>query len=169
MLSLWDAHGDGRMPSPLPLMDPAKDPHRVSAGICAGKGVSSEDRWHGLAAALAILDDVNPEVAAWVRQRYAVGAVLFSDQYCSGSDKQGSLARYDHLSRMLLVQRALFEEEDGEIAAILCHEYRHSRQNLAKLVKRAVSFVIVTDGDPSILENDALLYEHEARQAIFRR
>ena len=65
--------------------------------------------------------------------------------------------------------RALLEENDGEIAAILCHEYRHSRQNAAKLVRCVLSFVLTADGDPSILENDAELYEHEARQAIFRR
>jgi hypothetical protein len=70
---------------------------------------------------------------------------------------------------MLIVQRALFEEKDGEVAAILCHEYRHSRQNPAKLIKCALSFVASADGDRSILENDALLYEHEARLAIFGR
>jgi hypothetical protein len=132
-------------------------------------GVNDDTRWRGLASVLAILDQVNPDVASWVRQRHEAGAVVFSDEYCRGRDKHGSLAKYDHFGRRLIVQRALFEESDGELAAILCHEFRHSRQNTAKLVKCALSFVVTADGDRSILENDALVYEHEARWAIFGR
>jgi len=167
LLSLWDAHGDGRIPVLLPLR--TMDPCRVSAPRCAASETGDEARWQGLATALAILDQVCPEVASWVRQRRQAGALVFSDEYCRGRDKQASLARYDHVGRRLIVQRALFEECDGEIAAVLCHEYRHSRQNAAKLVKCALSFVLTADGDRSILENDALLYEHQARLAIFGR
>jgi hypothetical protein len=167
LLTLWESHGDGRIPGLCPLR--TGDPHRVSSLHCAAKGTSDDTRWQGLSAALAILDQVNPEVAAWVRRRHEAGALVFSDEFCRGPDKQGSLAKYDHFQRRLIVQRALFEENDGEVAAILCHEYGHSRQNSAKLVKCALSFVVTADGDRSILENDALLYEHEARFAIFGR
>ncbi len=167
LLSLWEAHGDGRIPALLPLR--TADPRRVSAPLCAVPGVNDDARWRGLASALAILDQVNPDVASWARQMHEAGAVVFSDEYCRGRDKQASLAKYDHFGRRLIVQRALFEESDGEIAAILCHEFRHSRQNAAKLVKCALSFVVTADGDRSILENDALVYEHEARLAIFGR
>jgi len=167
LLNLWESQGDGRIPGLCPLR--TLDPHRVSSLPCAAGGTSDDRRWQGLSAALAILDQVNPEVASWVRQRRQSAALVFSDEYCRGPDKQGSLAKYDHFRRTLIVQRALFEENDGEIAAILCHEYRHSRQNSAKLVKCALSFVVTADGDRSILENDALLYEHEARLAIFGR
>jgi hypothetical protein len=167
LLTVWESYGDGRIPGLCPLR--TIDPHRVSSLHCGAKGVDSDARWQGLSAALAILDQVNPEVASWVRQEYEAGALVFSDEYCRGPDKQGSLAKYDHFQRRLIVQRALFEENDGEVAAILCHEYRHSRQNPAKLVKCALSFVVSADGDRSILENDALLYEHEARVAIFAR
>ena len=169
LLSLWDAHGDGQVPAMVPLMATQKDPHDVSAARCAEQGTSDSDRWQGLAAALAILDDVNPQVASWVRDRREHGALVFSDRYSWERDKHGSLAKYDHLSGKLTLRRALFEEKDGEIAAILCHEYRHSRQNAAKLLKCILSFVLTAEGDRSILENDAELYEHEALAAIFRQ
>jgi hypothetical protein len=153
----------------VPLLGTEQDPHRVSALPCAQQGASGNDRWQGLAAALAILDDVNPQVASWVRGQHEHGALVFSDRHSGERDRQGSLARFDQFRHTLTVQRALFEENDGEIAAVLCHEYRHSRQNAAKLVKCILSFVVTADGDRSILENDAQLYEHEARLAIFRR
>lgn len=169
LVSLWESRGDSQVPKMVPLMGTAKDPNRFSALGCAEQGVGDDQRWQGLAASLAILDDVNPKVAAWVRERHDCGRLVFSDRHTGQHDNYGSLAKYDHLGRRLTAQRGLLEENDGEIAAILCHEYRHSRQNAAKLVRCVLSFVLTADGDPSILENDAELYEHEARQAIFRR
>lgn len=165
LLSLWESLGDGRIPSPCLLR--TLDPYHVSAPQCILEGAGDQARWQALAAALAILDQVHPEVASWVRQRREASALVFSDEYCRGRDRQASLARYDHFRHRLIIQRPLFSENDGEIAAVLCHEYRHSRQNFAKLVKCALSFVTTAEGDRSILENDALLYEHEARLAIF--
>jgi len=165
LLGLWDAHGDGLIPGMVPLR--TIDPRPISAPQCAALGASDEARWQGLAAPLAILDQVNPQVAAWVREKHAEGGVVFSDNYGGLRVKHGSLAEYDYFRRTLVVHRTLFEENDGEAAAILCHEYRHSRQNVAKLLKCAFSFVVTADGDRSILENDALLYEREARDAIF--
>lgn len=167
VFSLWDAYGDGTMPSFGPLIVADKDPHRVSSPHCIMDQASDEERWLALAPALAILDEVNPEVGAWVRDRHARGKLIFSNSYARPSDNRSSLARYDHFRRRLILQRGLFAENDGQIAAILCHEYRHGRQNLAKLFRCALSFVLSTDGDPSILENDAQLYELEAELAIF--
>ena len=65
--------------------------------------------------------------------------------------------------------RGLFAENDGTIAAVLCHEYRHSRQRLPKTMIYALSFLLLPDGDPSIVENDALLYEQEAQPRHLRQ
>ncbi len=167
LLSLWEAQGDGRIPGMLPLR--TIDPRQVSAPQCAALGAGDEARWQGLAPALAILDQVNPQVASWLRQKHDEGRVVFSDNYGGGHVRRGSLAEYDYFRRTLVVHRTLFEENDGEVAAILCHEYRHSRQNLARLFKYALSFVVTADGDPSIVESDALLFEREARDAIFAK
>ena len=166
-VSLWDAWGDGTLPGFSSLIVADKDPHRVSSPQCIMAQTGDEERWLALAPALAILDEVNPEVAEWVRDRHARGKLIFSNGYVRPDDNRSSLARYDHFRGRLTIQRGLFAEKDGQIAAILCHEYRHSRQNLAKLLRCALSFVLRADGDRSILENDAELYEHEAEIAIF--
>lgn len=168
LLSLWEVQGDSHVPTMVPWMGTEKEPNRFSGLCCAEPGVSDGERWGVLSGSLAILDDVNPQVANWVREKHDCGGLVFSDRHTGQHDNQASLAKYDHIGRKLIVQRALFEEKDGEIAAILCHEYRHSRQNVGKLIRCILSFVFTADGDRSILENDAQLYEHEARLAIFR-
>jgi hypothetical protein len=168
LLSLWEAHGDGRIPVLTSLLPSTGiNPSRLSSLPCAAEGVSDEARWRGLAPALKILDEVNPQVAAWVRQKRADGSIAFFEDYRGGGDKQRSLAKYDRLRRRLIVNRWLFCENDGTVAAILCHEYRHSRQSIPKLIRCALSFILTKDGDSSILENDAVLYEQEATFAIF--
>ena len=77
------------------------------------------------------------------------------------------LAKYDMFRGRIVVKRELFCENDGTIATILCHEYRHSRQNLGKFCQYVLSFLFVREGDLSIIENDAVIYEQEARNAIF--
>jgi hypothetical protein len=165
LIGLWEAQGDGWIPPMMPLR--TINPRMTSAPHCAVPGTGDEIRWQGLAAPLAILDQVNPQVASWLREKNARGRIVFTDSYRGQGDEHGSLAEYDHFRRALVVHRTLFEENDGEVAAILCHEYRHSRQNLARVFKCALSFVASADGDRSIVENDALLYEREARDAIF--
>ena len=165
LLGLWDAYGDGHIPMSFPLRN--IDPNRHSSRQCASLQVDDSAHWLGLAPSLSILDEVNPAVAAWVRQRHDQGTLVFSDRYCVKQGDRGAMAKYDHIQHKLTVQRALFEENDGTVAAILCHEYRHSRQNLAKIFRYVLSSVFATHGDASIVENDAELYEHEARVAIF--
>lgn len=165
LLGLWDACGDGHLPMLLPLRD--IDPSRHSSFRCTAPRTSDSVRWRGLTPALAILDEVNPAVATWVRQQYERGAVVFSDRYCGNQENCDVVAKYDHLQRKLILYRAFFTDDDGTAAAILCHEFRHSRQNSAKVFRYALSTLLASQGDASIVENDAELYEHEARVAIF--
>ena len=134
---------------------------------CAAPQLSDSERWLGLAPALAILDQVNPTVATWVRQEHDRGALVFSDRYRGDQGDRDAVAKYDQFEGKLIVYRAFFAENDGTAAAILCHEFRHSRQNSAKVFRHVLSFLFATYGDASIVENDAELYEHEARVAIF--
>ena len=76
-------------------------------------------------------------------------------------------AKYDIFRGRVVVNRELFCENDGTIAAILCHEYRHSRQNLGKFCQHVQSFLVVRGGDLSIIENDAVIYEQNVQNAIF--
>jgi hypothetical protein len=165
LLSLWGLHGDGPMPSMSALC--GLDPYRISTGDYFGNETDAESHWNGLSPALAILDRVNPTVAKWVRDKHDSGLVVFGDKCPAKPDSGAALAKYDVFRDRIVVNRELFCENDGTIAATLCHEYRHSRQNLGKYCQYVLSFLFVRGGDPSIIENDAVIYEQEAHNNIF--
>jgi hypothetical protein len=165
LLSLWGLHGDGAMPSMSSLS--GLDPYRISSGHCIVDQTDAEARWDGLSPALAILDRVNPAVAAWAREKHDNGRVVFRDESRTACDPAASLAKYDMLLGRLAVNRELFCENDGTIALTFCHEYRHSRQNLGKFCQYVLSFLFVRGGNLPIIENDAVIYEQQAHNAIF--
>ncbi len=100
-------------------------------------------------------------------EKHDNGLVTFGDEYRTTGDPATALAKFDTFRGRIVVKRELFCENDGTIAAILCHEYRHSRQNLGKFCQYVLSFLFVREGDLSIIENDAVVYEQEAHNAIF--
>jgi hypothetical protein len=165
LMSLWGSHGDGKMPGMSSLS--GLDPYRISSAHCIADETTAEARWRGLSPALAILNNVNPAVAKWVREKHDSGLLLFANECQTPADPTSASAKYDILRGRIVVRRDLFHENDGTIAAILCHEYRHSRQNLGKFCQYVLSFLFVREGDLSIIENDAALYEQEAHNAIF--
>ena len=165
LLSLWGLHGDGKLPGMSPLS--GLDPYHISSADCIACETAAEARWKGLSPALAILDQVSPAVAKWVREKHQSGLVLYDDKYQTKGDPDTALAKYDVVRGRVVINRELFCENDGTIAVTLCHEYRHSRQNLGKFCQYALSFLLVRGGDLSIIENDAVIYEHEAHNAIF--
>jgi len=146
---------------------PALDPHRVSSGRCMLKSSTNTERWEGLAPALAILQKANPEVANWVESCRAEDRLVFTKNTKKVEDGVSSLAKFDLFRRELRISPGLYAEPDGSVAAILAHEYRHSRQGIPKILSYALSFVFLKGGDPSIVENDAVIYEQAARRAIF--
>jgi hypothetical protein len=165
MISLWGSHGDGKMPG-MSLLS-GLDPYRISSADCFADDTPDETRWKGLSPALTILDNVNPAVAKWVREKHDSGLVMFGREYRTKDDPMWAVAKYDRFCGRLIVYRELFCENDGTIALTLCHEYRHSRQNLGKVCQYVLSFLFVRGGDLSIIENDAVIYEQEAGNAIF--
>ena len=144
------------------------DPHKVSSGECVLRGCRDEERWQGLSTALTLLRHTNPEVADWVENMHEKGRLLFTAPATGTVDPVGYLAKFDLFQRELRISPGLFAEPDGSLAAILSHEYRHSRQGFPKVFCYALSFIFLKGGDPSIIENDAVIYEQEARRADLR-
>jgi hypothetical protein len=165
LFSLWESRGDGEMPGMSPLSG-LLDPYHISSMDCTAEGVPDAVRWEAIAPALAILDQVNPTVAAWVREKHDRGVIVFRDDPQTG-EEMPSLAKYDMYRNRLVINRHLFTENDGTIAMVLCHEYRHSRQNFGKSCQYMLSFLFVKGGDPSFIENDAVIYEQLAHNNIF--
>ena len=170
LLQLWQASGDGVMPAFQVLHSASGlDPLRTSHPQCIFADTSDSTRWQALTPALTILAEVNPEVARWVHQTRQEGKLIFTNCAKIGESSSNQLAEFDALRRELTISRGLFAENDGTIAAVLCHEYRHSRQRFPKIMVYALSFLVSHGGDPAIIENDALLYEQDANLAIFGR
>lgn len=167
-IQLFAARGDGPIPSFTTLSASTElNPNRISSARCMTSRKSEQDRWEGLAPALAILRDTNPEVAQWTESTHEDGRVIFTDRCKDAGDRENFLAKFDLFQRELRISPGLYAEPDGSVAAILCHEYRHSRQRFPKVLSYALSFLFLKGGDPSIIENDAVIYEQEARCAIF--
>lgn len=168
LLQLWLATGDGPLPAFHSLRPAANvDPLRTSHPQCVFARTDEAARWQALGPALAILGQVNPEVAAWVRRSHEDGKLQFANRATRGPTPVGQLAKYDALRGHLTITSGLFAENDGTIAAVLCHEFRHARQRMPKTMLYALSFLWIEGGDPAIVENDALLYEQDASLAIF--
>lgn len=170
VLQVWQAGGDGSIPT-FRCLRPATnlDPLRTSHPECVFSQTADSTRWQALGPVMAILEEVNPEVARWVRDTRQNGKLTFTNRVKICAGPTGQLARYDALRRELTISSGLFAQNDGTIAAVLCHEYRHSRQRFPKTMVYALSFLRLQGGDPAIIENDALLYEQEANLAIFGR
>jgi hypothetical protein len=167
-IQLWAVRGDGPMPAFTTFLpSPELDPHRVSSPHCMLKNTSDPERWEALAPALAILEEANPEVALWLERVHKKGRLTFTDRSHGVGEAANSLAKFDHFNRELRVNPGLYAEPDGSVAAIFCHEYRHSRQGFPKVFSYALSFLLLKGGDPSIVENDAVIFEQEARSVIF--
>lgn len=115
--------------------------------------------WEGLQGSLAILDEINPVVAAWVRGKERGGMLRFIDH-------EAELARFDYYNGQLSISHLFFTETEKKKVACLCHEYRHSRQNFGKVERYVLSCTRDGKGNPEIVENDAYLFEREAEAAL---
>lgn len=136
---------------------------------------SPHPRWRALQDTLAVLDDINPVVASWVRYHHANGSLIFITGEGKPLDSKSpnsptnvqAVAKYDYLNHKLYISTVFYYEKNDRRAALLCHEYRHSRQNVGKFFRYMLSHAFTRGGSPDIIENDACLYENEALKAIY--
>lgn len=120
-----------------------------------------EKCWEALQEPLQILDHVCPEVSHWVRDRYKNGHLIWEKEY------SGCYAKFHYIDRDLTINRILFAENNGVIASILAHEFRHSRQNFSKYFRATVACSILREPRPCIVEDEAELFEAKVLLAIF--
>lgn len=121
-----------------------------------------EDRcWEALQEPLQILDRVCPEASHWVRDRYENGHLIWEKEY------SGCYAKFHYVDRDLTINRILFGENNGRVASILAHEFRHSRQNFSKFFRATVACSILREPRPCIVEDEAELFEAQVLLAIF--
>ena len=168
LTQVWQAGGDGPIAPFRTLSSEAQlTSQRVSSPRCMFARTDTGIRRTALAPALAILDEVHPDVALWVRDTDRRGKLQFADSWQMPSNGSSCLARYDTFRGILTISPGTFAESDGRMATILCHEYRHARQRFSKTIVYVLSYLWQRGGDPSLVENDALLFEQEAHLAVF--
>lgn len=134
------------------------------------------ERWHALADTMVILKDINPTVAAWLQEHYDSGKLIFNYpegteikdlNSFSGNHSVGVLCKYDYLTGKVYINAPFFSEKHARRAALICHEYRHSRQNFGKYFRYIFSHAFMEGGKEDIIESDAYFYEAEAEKAIY--
>jgi hypothetical protein len=161
--------GDGPLP-PMKQMDgnDAAWRQRLNARLPYTQqfgAPSDEQHWTNLQPALAIVDEVSPEIGQWVRQQRDSGKLSFS---IPDRTLEEALAAYDPLNKSLHIAPAFWQLRIGDQAAVLVHEFRHSRQNMPKSV--AIRLTQLITGDilhyPSQIEDEAYDYQLDFYRAI---
>lgn len=121
---------------------------------------SDKGWWEEMRVALCILDEVCPEVSAWVRERYQSGHLFFET-----ADKH-RFAAWWIVPQMLEIDLCALAESDAELACTLAHEFRHSRQPYLLTVQSQLSRLAGLDRTQELVEADAYAFEERVRRAI---
>lgn len=151
-----------RVPPVIPLWN-GRDrvlAHKNSAFNVRGGKWDDEACWEDLQAPIAILKKVCPDAAKWVEEEHETNRIVWELRY------SGNYASHHPITGIMTINRITFDETDGEKAVILAHEFRHSRQNLAKSVHEAMA-LILRGKQTDRIETDAYLFEYQVRRAIF--
>ncbi len=125
--------------------------------------------WESLQPTVQLVEAVAPEIAQWVRELQQQGQLEYRllplQKYVLPWEVTASYnANWDVLN----IGPGFWELSDGNKAAFLIHEYRHYRQNRAKLITNLVAKV--ASGKlreyGSVLEDEAYLYQLDAYRAL---
>lgn len=164
------AVGDGRMPR-LNALDTTstvvqdKLNTNTTQHLVAQESVDPETYWQAMQPAMEILEEVSPEIAAWVRQKQDTQKIVYGQPMIGGD---GPIAAYHPVFNNLYICQPFWEMKDGDKAAVLAHEYRHSRQNLPKMFSDRIAQLLSLKINeyPCHIEDEAYLYEKEFYQAL---
>lgn len=130
--------------------------------------IDPDECWIALQPTIDILQKVNPTIAEWIIQCHEENNLIFEQPGVS----QNRLAMYDVIARKVHIYPALFAGSDGDKAAVIAHEYRHSRQNFWKFYRYLFVYHLggMTDFNSDyLIETEANYYEKLAGQAIFHK
>lgn len=125
------------------------------------KNFEPERAWQAIQPSLKILDEVCPEASDWLRDQHKCDKLTWMP------DPDGTYAYYDFATGRVTINAQMFELSVGERAVTVAHEFRHSRQNIAKFIRAAFCVLLTGKHKPELIETDAYLFEHEVRWAIF--
>lgn len=174
--TLYDqAIGDGRLPrfNELASSSSISALSRMNSTSAYAPMENLRTGWLAMAHSRELLTAISPEIVVWLydlnqKNRIEYGkapATLFL--YGKSSDTP-VMAAYEVLSGKLYIGSAFWALSDGEKAAVLAHEYRHTRQNWPKQISDRLA-QLASGGQlryQSRLEAEAFDYERQARAAL---
>lgn len=135
-----------------------------------GPDPAPDEAWHALQPTLQLLEAANPDIAAWLSDLHARNRIVHGFRLpIDHPAYEGSLAFQSPVIPYLMLSPGFYAEPDIDKAAILAHEFRHSRQNFAKVVgERAwqgFTLKVFFKPDDTRLEDEAYLYQSDFYKA----
>ncbi|MBY0403317.1 MAG: hypothetical protein K2X66_05430 [Cyanobacteria bacterium] len=129
------------------------------------KNISAEAYWASLQPTLKILKVVSPEIEAWVQDRHQLNKIQYT---LPETEEQGAIAAFDPRNKTLHFGEPFWAMADGHKAAAIAHEYRHSRQNIPKMISTRITQMMTGKflDYPCLVEDEAHLYQQEFYRAI---
>jgi hypothetical protein len=129
------------------------------------KNISPETYWASLQPTLQILKAVSPEIEAWVQDRHQLNKIQYT---LPDSNEEGAIAAFNFMNKNLHFGEPFWAMADGHKAAAIAHEYRHSRQNMPKMISTRITQMMTGKflDYPCLVEDEAHLYQQEFYRAI---
>lgn len=174
--TLYDqAIGDGRLPRLNDLSDISQFTAQARENTTLSKleNPVAQPDWKNLAASRELLTAVSPEIAAWLYALHEQNRIIYDSPhhlsaFYGKAPETPVLAAYEKLGGKLYLGDDFWVLNDGEKAAILAHEYRHSRQSWPKVLSHRLA-QLIGGGQlhyQSSLEAEAFAYERQVRSAL---
>ncbi len=121
--------------------------------------------WEGLQGTVRLLELANPEIAGWLIDLHDRKRIVYNFRIpLDHPAYAGTLAFQSPVVPYLLLAPGFWEESDLDKAAILVHEYRHTRQNFAKTMAergwQLLTLKVLYAPDDNRLEDEAYLYQY---------
>lgn len=117
----------------------------------------STHNWDGLQPSIRILEIIEPDVAIWIKEKHDSGKLVIQ------SGVVDKLACYNGVTGNITIFECLFAEDDLYKACVIGHEYRHSKQNFMKAVRRVLAQVFRNPNYLDFVETDAEQFELELK------
>ncbi len=183
--TVWDAKiGDGPLPTFNTLTSDVAE-HRLLARMAQRNSTAdwhpllahtaphSADYWAALYPSRRLLNTLSPTITKWLDTLHREEHITLSEPEDIHATYQVSadtelLAAYRYSENTLYLGQGFWRLRDGEKAAILTHEYRHSRQNVGKRLSHQLAQLIGLGNlqQDSPMEAEALAYEQAAKMAM---
>jgi hypothetical protein len=146
---------------------PAFTPSKYTEQKAITQLKNGQDYQASLQTVFRILRTVNPPIAYWLKRQTVQYQFVFPIDHPQYKETK---ALHIPFINMLLLGPGFWKETDLDKAAIIVHEYRHSRQNFAKTIGERTSQFLsgqaFLNPDATRLEDEAYLYQAAFYQAV---